>query len=401
MYTHQITKTIGCAKNWVLLLPLLALLPGCSDEQSKQMQRPPVEVSVSTVSTGEMPVYSELPGRVVAPREAEVRARVTGVVQKQYFVEGSTVNAGDLLFLIDPKPSQAAYNRAMADLNKAEAVLEQTQQKYDRYQELESIGAVSQQDFDDLTADLASEKADVEVAKAALETASLDLGYTKVTAPISGTIGKAMVTEGALVSGSELTEMAVIRQMNPVYFDFTQSNADMLKLRKSIDSGKLTDIGEDGRKIQLYLEDGSVYGYEGKLLFSESSVDEDTGMVLMRAEFPNANAMLLPGSFARIRISQAVNKKTVLVPQQAVQRNNDGSAVVLVVGDDNKVETRTIYTGDSSGHDWVVTSGLNAGDKVIMEGLQKVKDGQSVTTVPFMEVKTANASDQSQYSNLN
>mgnify|MGYP003835753621 CR=1 FL=1 len=392
---------MGCAKSVMLMLPLFAFLPGCKEEQSQQMQQPPVEVSVTQVTTGEMPVFSELPGRVVAPREAEVRARVTGVVKKQYFTEGSTVAAGDVLFLIDPEPSQAAYDSAKADLNKAEAVLEQTQQKFNRYKELERIGAVSQQDFDDLTADLASEKADVEVAKAALKTVSLDLGYTKVRAPISGKIGKALVTEGALVSGSELTEMAVIRQMDPIYFDFTQSNADMLKLRKSIASGKLTDMGEDGRKIQLYLEDGSVYEQGGKLLFAESSVDEDTGMVLMRAEFPNANGMLLPGSFARIRISQAMNKQAVLVPQRAVQRNNDGSAIVLVVSKDNKVETKTIYTGDASGHDWVVTSGLNKGDRVIMEGLQKVKDGQTVTTVPFQELRTADATDQSQYSNLN
>jgi membrane fusion protein, multidrug efflux system len=366
----------------------IVLLSGC-DGRNKARTPQPMEVSVEKVTAATMPVYSEFPGRVNAPRVAEVRARVTGVVKKQYFTEGAEVKEGDLLFLIDPDPMQAAYDSAKASLEKAEANLAQNEITAKRYVELVKVGAVSQQDCDSAVASLAVQRAEVLSAKAALKTAALNLGYTKVTAPISGRIGKAFVTEGALVSASALTELALIQQLDPIYFDFTQANADVLKLRRAIASGKL--FGPDGQltPVSLYLEDGSVYEHTGKILFADISVDETTGMVTLRAEFPNAEKLLLPGSFARIRISQAVDKNSVTVYQRSVSRGTDGSARVFVVDESGKIEIRAITTGDAAGDKWVVTSGLNAGDLVVVEGLQKIKAGQTVSTVPFVAANAA------------
>ena len=373
-------------KNGIIVVGFLvaaALVGGCGKKESAKVNQTPVEVGVVKVSSEPAPVYSDLPGRVSCPREAEVRARVTGIVQKQYFVEGSDVKEGDVLFLIDPAPMQAVYDNAKAALDKAQATLEQSEATAKRYQELVKIGAVSQQDCDEKTTTVAENRAMVQVDMAALKTAELNLSYAKVTSPISGRIGKALVTEGALVSSSEMTELALVRQMDPVYFDFTQSNADVLKLCRAIAAGKLSQVGDAETKASLLLEDGSVYEHEGKLLFADISVDESTDMVQLRAEFPNAEKLLLPGSFARIRITRAVNENSVTVPQRAVSRKADGSATVYVVGEDGKIELRSISTGDAAGDMWVVTKGLNAGETVVVEGLQKVRAGQVVTTVPF------------------
>jgi len=377
--------------SWVVLTTTMACalaLGGCGADK-KALTQQPVEVSVEKAASATMPVYDELPGRVNSPRMAEVRARVTGVLKKQYFAEGAEVKEGDVLFLIDPDPMQAAYDSAKAALDKAEATLAQSELTAGRYLELVKVGAVSQQDCDSATASLAEQRAEVLSAKAALKTAELNLGYTKVVAPISGRIGKASVTEGALVSASELTELAVIQQYDPIYFDFTQANTDVLKLRRSIASGKLSGTDGTSAPVSLYLEDGSVYEHTGRLVFADISVDETTGMVTLRAEFPNPEKLLLPGSFARIRISQAVDKDSVTIPQRSISRNVDGSARVYVVGEGGKVESRTISTGDAVGDKWVVTQGLNAGETVIVEGLQKIKVGQVVSTVPFV---AANAS---------
>jgi membrane fusion protein, multidrug efflux system len=373
-------------KNYMIIaasLTVAAVMCGCGEKKDAKVKNTPVEVGVVIISSESAPVYSDLPGRVSCPREAEVRARVTGVVQKQYFVEGSEVKEGDILFLIDPAPMQAAYDNAKAALDKAQATLGQSEATAKRYQDLVKIGAVSQQDCDEKTTTVAENRAMVQVDVAALKTAELNLSYTKVTSPISGRIGKGLVTEGALVSSSEMTELALIRQMDPVYFDFTQSNADVLKLRRAIAAGKLSKVGDTETKAILLLEDGSVYEHDGKLLFADISVDESTDMVQLRAEFPNPEKLLLPGSFARIRITRAVNENSVAVPQRAVSRKTDGSATVFVVGESNKIELRTISTGDAVGDKWIVTSGLKEGETVVVEGLQKVRAGQVVTTVPF------------------
>lgn len=360
----------------------LMLTFGCSDS-GKNAPAPRLEVSTTKVVSMELPVYNELPGRVVSPRVAEVRARVTGVIKKQYFTEGTEVHEGDLLFLIDPEPMQAAYESANAALVKAEATLAQSERTAARYEELVKVGAVSQQDCDSATASLAERRAEVLAAKATLRTAELNLGYTKVTAPISGRIGKAMVTEGGMVSASALTQLALVRQLDPIYFDFTQSNADVLKLRRSIATGKLTNVDDAVSSVTLTLEDASTYEHPGKLLFADISVDETTGMVMLRAEFDNPERLLLPGSFARIRVSQAVNKNSLLVPQRAVLRNKDGSGTVYVVDDTGKVEQRIITTGSAVGDKWLVESGLAADETVVVEGVQKVKNGQVVSTIPF------------------
>jgi membrane fusion protein, multidrug efflux system len=378
----------------ILLLAAVAgglLLGGCGGDKSKAFQPQPVEVGVTVVTSEDLPVYVELPGRVSSPRVAQVRARVTGVLKKRLFVEGSEVKEGDVLFQIDPDPLQAVYDSAKAALDKAEATLAQDELTASRYQELVKIGAVSKQDCDAATATLAEQRAEAQAQKAALKSAELNLSYTKVVAPISGRIGKALVTEGALVSSGELTELAVIQQLDRVYFDFTQSNADVLKLRRSLASGKLSNAGSADSPVSLILDDGTTYECTGKLLFSDISVDESTGMVSLRAEFPNPDKLLLPGSFARIRITQATDKNSVTVPQRAISRNTDGSARVLIVGEGNKVESRTITTGDAMGDKWVVTSGLKAGEIVIVEGLQKVKSGQTVTTVPFVVASASGA----------
>jgi membrane fusion protein, multidrug efflux system len=366
-----------------LFVAVAALACGCGENKKTEVTTLPVEVGVATVSGEPAPVVSELPGRVSCPREAEVRARVTGVVQKQYFVEGSEVQSGEVLFLIDPAPMQAAYDNAKAALDKALATLAQSQVTARRYADLAKAGAASQQESDDKTAAFAEDAAQVEVARAALKTAELNLSYTKVTAPISGRVGRALVTEGAFVSASEMTELALVRQIDPVYIDFTQSNADVLKLRRAIMAGKLSKAGDAETKVGLILEDGSPYEHDGKLLFADISVDETTGMVLMRAEFPNPEKMLLPGSFARIRIARAVNEKSVTVPQRAVSRKSDGAASVFVVGEGGKIERRAISVGAALGDKWVVTGGLKVGETVVVEGLQKVRPGQVVTVVPF------------------
>ena len=368
------------------------LLAGCS-KKSGEFPPPPPEVSVVKVDAETLPVTTELPGRIDPIRTAEVRARVAGILLKEVYREGSDVKAGDTLFQIDPAPLQAAYDAAAATLAKDEANSKQAQAQADRDEVLIKIHAVSQLDYETATSAAAQAKAQILGDKAALETASLNLGYATVTAPISGRIGKALATEGALVGQSEVTELALIQQLDPIYFDFTQSSVDILRLRKQLADGELKSPAPDTAKITLLLEDGSVYPREGKLLFSDITVDPTTGMVTLRAEFPNPDDLLLPGMFARGQLEQAVNGKAITVPQQAVAHGADGGATVLVVTPDNKVEVRPIKTDTALGDKWIVTSGLTTGERVIVEGLQKVQPGMAVNPVPFgpsTNVPTAN-----------
>lgn len=354
--------------------------PGTGGRPGQAMPTP--EVGIISIAPETVAVTTELPGRVTPMREAEVRARVTGIVLKRLFEEGADVEEGQVLFEIDPAPLQASYDSAKASLARAEATREQAQAKAKRNEALVKIKGVSEQAYEDAKASAQQSEADVLAAKAALDTAALNLGYTKVTAPISGRIGRALVTEGALASASEATKMAVIRQLDPVYVDFTQSGVDLLKLRRALASGRLQSA-TNGVSITLLLEDGTTYARSGRLLFQDVSMDENTGSVTLRGEFPNPDKLLLPGMFVRGRIEVAVEPQAITVPQRAVSRNATGQASVLLVNAQNQVEQREIQTGSISGDKWIVRRGLSPGDRVIVEGLQKVRPGATVKTVPF------------------
>lgn len=369
------------------------LLAGCGRKPSGtlaagagagQPAMPPPQVGVVTVKTESVAISTELPGRIAAVRTAEVRARATGILLKRLFTEGADVKADDILFQIDEAPLQASLNSAKATLAKAEANQKQAQAKANRYKTLVAINAVSKQDFDEAVATAGQGEADVLTGKAAVETAQLNFGYAKVTAPISGRIGKAKVTEGALVTSSEATQLATIQQLDPIYFDFTQSSTEMLRLKRELDAGHLKSVAPGQAKVSLLLEDGSPYPLEGKLIFSDITVDPTTGMVTLRAEFPNPDGMLLPGMFARAKLEQAVEKGAITVPQRAVTRNPDGTGSVFLVTADNKVEPRIVKTTNAIGNKWLVTSGLQPGDIVILEGFQKIRPGGTVVPVPFV-----------------
>lgn len=369
-----------------ILALALCVAPGCKRSGAAGAAKPampPVQVGVVTLKEEAVALTTELPGRIAAVRTAEVRARATGILLKQLFTEGADVKAGDILFEIDEAPLKASLNSARAMLTKAEANLKQVQAKAERYKTLVAINAVSRQDFDEAIATAGQGEADVLTGKAAVETAELNLGYAKVTAPISGRIGKAKVTEGALVSAGEATQLATIQQLTPIYLDFTQSSTELLRLKRELEAGRLKSVAPGQARVSLILEDGSPYPHEGKLLFSDVTVDPSTGMVTMRAEFPNPDGLLLPGMFARARLEQAVEKGAITVPQRGVSRNPDGTGTVLVVGKGNVVEPRTVTTSNVIGRNWLVTSGLQAGDMVIVEGLQKIRPGAPVAPVPF------------------
>ncbi len=365
----------------VLSLVLLGGLTACA-KKAAPPPAPTPEVTVYTVQPETVYVTTELPGRLDPVRVAEVRARATGILMKQLFRDGSEVKEGDVLFEIDPAPLQASLDSAQANLTKSEANQKQSAANFQRYQSLIKTGAISRQDYDQAVASAAQAKSDVQTARAALETAQLNLGYAKVTAPISGRIGKASVTEGALVSATEATKLATIQQLNPIFFDFTQSSTDVLRLRRALDSGTLQSVEPGAAKVTLLLEDGSTYATGGKLLFSDVAVDPTTGMITLRAEFPNPDRILLPGMFARGRLEQAVNNEALTVPQRAVSRGPNGTSSVLVVGDDNKVQTRVVQANTAWKDKWIIASGLKAGERVVLEGLQKAPPGSVVKPVP-------------------
>lgn len=359
------------------------LVAGCAQKQGALPVMPPPEVGVVSIVSETLPVTTELPGRLDAVRTAQVRARATGILLKRIYREGSDVKEGDILFQIDPAPLKASLDSAQADLDKAKANLESTKAKAGRYKVLVAINAVSKQDYDDALAASLQAQAGVEAGKAAVETASLNLSYASVTAPISGHIGPAQVTEGALVSQTEANQLALIQQLDPIYFDFTQSSTDVLRLRSLFDKGQLQKVATDEAKVTLLLDDGTNYQKPGKLLFADITVDPTTGMITLRAEFPNPDHILLPGMFARVRLEQAVARNAISVPQRAVALGAQGSATVMVVTADNKVEVRSIKLADAIEDKWTVTDGLKAGDTVIIEGLQKIKPGMTVKPVPF------------------
>lgn len=344
---------------------------------------PPPAVGVVTVQPRAVPLQTELPGRVEALRVAQVRARVNGVVLKRLFVEGSEVKAGQPLFQIDPAPYQAALQSAQATLAKARANRAMTTELAARYKPLAEAKAISAQDYVNAEAARQQAEADVAGAQAAVQTAQLNLAYAHVTAPIAGRIGRAAVTEGALVSAAEGTLLATVQQIGTVYVNFTQPDTEVLKLRRLLAADKLRKLPHGAGEVRVVLGDGSELPRPGRLLFTDLSVDPASGQVTLRAEVPNHDGLLLPGQYVRVRLAQAELPAAMVVPQQAVTRSGDGDTV-LVVGADDKPQSRTVKLGGVSGNDWVVLSGLAAGERVIVDGFQKMMvPGAPVKPVPW------------------
>jgi membrane fusion protein (multidrug efflux system) len=344
---------------------------------------PPPEVGVVTTELKRVALQTELPGRVEPVRIAQVRARVNGVVLKRLFREGSEVKAGQSLFRIDPAPYQAALDSAQATLAKAQANLSQASAQAERYKPLVEANAVSKQEYINVVASQKQAEADVAAGKAAVQTAKINLGYTDVTAPISGHIGRALVTEGALVSQAEATQLAVIQQTNPVYVNFTQSASEVLQLRRSSASQQVRTNGEKSVPVRVVLEDGSEMPRSGKLLFSDLTVDPTSGQITLRAEVPNPDGLLMPGQYVRVRLSQAEVPDGILLPQQAVKRTDQGDSVI-VVDAEGKPAPRPVKVGAAQGNQWIVLEGLKAGEQVVVDGFQKMMvPGAPVKPVPW------------------
>ncbi|EQC01095.1 efflux RND transporter periplasmic adaptor subunit [Photorhabdus temperata] len=360
----------------VLVLSGSLALSGCNDKDSQQVaenQQAP-EVGIVTLKTEPLMVTTELPGRTSALRIAEVRPQVGGIILKRNYKEGSDVKEGTSLYQIDPATYQAAYDSAKADLAKAQANAEIARLTVNRYKPLLGTNYVSQQEFDKASADSAQANAAVQAAKAAVETARINLAYTKVTAPISGRSGKSTITEGALVSVGQPTALTTVQQLDPIYVDVTQSSDDYLRLKNEITRGIVQKEGSKA-KVHLVMEDGKNYSETGYLEFSDITVNETTGSITIRAIFPNPNEKLLPGMFVRAKLEEGIRRDAILVPQQGITRTPRGEATVMVVGKDEKVEPRVITASQAIGDKWLVTSGLKTGDRVIVTGLQKIQPG--------------------------
>ena len=345
---------------------------------------PPPEVGVVTVQPGTVSLSTELPGRLEPSRVAQVRARATGILTKRVFTEGSDVRAGQVLYHVDPAPYQAAQQSAQAQLAQAQASLANASALVARFRPLVAANAVSKQEFDAAVAAEKAAQAQVAAGRAAVRTASINLGYATVTAPISGRIGRSLVTEGALVSATEGTQLATIQQINPLYLNITQSAAEVLKLREALQAGKLARAsGAEAARVQVLLENGQVYGQPARLLFTDLSVDPTTGQVNLRAEVPNPGGLLMPGMYVRARVEQAEIANAILLPQQAVTRGTKGDSV-MVVAPDGAVAPRPIKIGGQKGQDWIVTEGLKPGEQVMVEGAMKLMMGAKVVKpVPY------------------
>jgi membrane fusion protein (multidrug efflux system) len=363
------------------LLSIPVLLGACVDAKQAKAPPAPPEVTVVAVHKQAVPVTTELPGRTSPYLVAQVRARVDGIVLKRAFTEGSDVKANQALYQIDPAPYRAALDNTKAAEQKAQANLASTTALAERYKILIGGNGVSKQDYDNAVAAQGQAAADLAAAKAMVQQATLNLGYTSVVSPIVGRIGISQVTPGAYVQVSQATLMTTVQQLDPIYVDLNQSSLQGLQLRRDIASGRIKVDGANGAKVTLFLEDGSQYPLAGNLQFTDVTVDQGTGSVTVRAVFPNADLVLLPGMFVRARIEQGVNNQAMLVPQQGVTRDPKGQATVLVVGADNKVAQRQIEATNTFGNQWVVEGGLQEGERVIVAGTQKVQPGATVRAV--------------------
>ena len=369
----------------VSALAAAVLLSGCGQSEPAQGQMQAaqaVPVGVIEMQSKPLTLTKELPGRVSASRIAEIRPQVNGIIQSRLFVEGAEVEKGQALYQIDPSTFEAQVATSKAAITKAEASISNAKAKSERYKELLSIKAVSQQDYDEADAAYKGAKADLLTAQAQLKTAQINLNYSKVLAPISGQIGKSNVTAGALVSANQATALATITQLDPIFVDLTQSSSELTRLKKAIAAGELDKDAALHSKVELKMEDGSTYQHKGVLKFSEVTVDPSTGSVTLRAEFPNPEKLLLPGMYVRAVVVEGVKSDAILAPQRGVSRNTKGEPTAMVVSKDNTVEARVLKTDRTVGSNWLVTEGLNNGDKLIVEGLQKIRPGSPVNPMP-------------------
>jgi membrane fusion protein (multidrug efflux system) len=377
---------------WIMAVVAMAgmfSLWGCQkDGPGKQLRTAPLpEVATVTIEPRPVELTTELPGRTSPHMISEIRPQVNGIIQKRLFKEGSDVKAGQLLYQIDPAPFQVAYDSAKASLGKAEANLPSVRSRAERYKELLADKGVSKQDYDDATAAVEQAKADIAYWKSSVEGARINLGYTHVTAPISGRIGRSSVTDGALVTAYQPAPLAVIQQLDPIYVDVTQSSAELLRLKRNLESGRLTTDGKAEKKVRLLMEDGTPYPQEGTLQFREVTVDPTTGSFNLRIVVPNPQHLLLPGMFMRAVVQEGIAEQAILVPQQGVNRNPKGEPFSLLVDNAGKVQMRMLKLNRAIGDQWLVSSGLSAGDRVIVEGMMNVRPGAEVKAVSLESPK--------------
>lgn len=385
MQSHY--KVLKCNVVLVILLSSLSL-GGCDRPQQSQPLSDP-EVATVTVQPEKVVLTTELPGRTSPYLVAEIRPQVNGIIQKRLFTEGSHVKAGQVLYQIDPAPFQAALDSARANLAKSEANLVAARLRFERYKELLAEKAVSQQDYDDREAAWKQAQAEVEHWKAEVETAGINLDYTRVIAPISGRIGRSNVTDGALVTAYQPLALATIQQLDPIYVDVTQSTTELLRLKRRLEDNQLHQNGTNQNTVGLILEDGTEYPFKGTLQFRDVTVDPTTGSVVLRAVFPNPEGVLLPGMFVRAVVKEGTNEQAILVPQQAVSRDPKGNPITLIVDGQGKLQQRRLTLDRAIGDRWLVSSGLASGDRVVVEGMQKVRPGTSVKIVPLDAARKA------------
>jgi len=369
-----------------VILSICLILTGCGKKQPGGAPPMP-EVAVVTVETKPVVTTTELAGRTSAEMVAEVRPQISGIIQKRLFAEGSDVSAGQPLFQIDPSLYQVALENARAALARSEAQLSTVQLRAARFKDLLAQKAVSQQDYDDAAAALKQVQADIQYGKASVEAARINLKYTTIAAPISGRIGRSSITEGALVTAHQPLALATIQKLDHMYVDVNQSTADILRLRRQMQEGRLDRNGTKKQKVQLFMDDGSEYPLKGELKFLDVTVDPTTGSVVLRMAFPNPKGVLLPGMFVRAIVKEGTHKNAILVPQQAVTRDPKGNPLTFIVGKDEKVEPRPLTLDRAIGDKWLVSSGLEPGDRVIVEGMLKAMPGISVKAVPFENVE--------------
>ena len=382
IFTPQIMSGTGGRLAAASLLLLALLATGCSEPQARASEAAaPPQVGVITVKPQETLRITELPGRTTSALTSEVRPQVNGVIQKRLFTEGSEVKEGQQLYQIDPATYKATYESALATLARGQAALATANAKAVRYKTLIAAQVVSHQDYDDIVAIAKQAQADIVSAQASVEQARINLEYTKVRSPISGRISHSAVTPGALVTANQTTALATVTQLDPVYVDVNQSVATLLRLKREMAAGEIERVDDGSAKVTLRLDDGSTYPFAGKLEFSEVTVDQGTGTVLLRAVFPNPQHLLLPGMYVHALMQEGINRNGIAVPQKAVTRNTHGEPTVLVVEPDNTVTLRSIQTGQALGDQWIVNEGLRAGDRVVVDGLQSVRPGAVVVPV--------------------
>jgi membrane fusion protein, multidrug efflux system len=373
-------RQIFCA---VALISVLFALTACGRSQGGSGPQGVPEVAIVVVKQERIPVITELPGRTSPYLVAEVRPQVSGIIQKRFFTEGADVKAGEVLYQIDPAPYEAAYAGARAALARAEANVVSIRNRVNRYKELVTVNAVSRQDHDDASAALKQAEAEIEANKAATETARINLAYTRITAPISGRTGKSNVTVGALATAHQGSPFTTIQQLDPIYVDATQSSANLLEFKSHIAAGRIRGEDPGQAQVKLLLEDATPYPLEGTMKFSDITVDQSTGSFILRMVFPNPKHTLLPGMYVRVRVQEGVVDRAILAPQQGVSRDPKGNPVALIVDDSDKVQQRILTLGRAIGDKWNVSDGLKPGDRLIVEGSQRVRPGATVKVVPF------------------